>query len=178
SDDNILPYLKHIIYGDNLSLESESNVSFSTKTPIEYHATVKDLASIKSSGSIEVTSDDITSNQFTIHSSGASDINIKKIKTQSLTIDSSGSSKINLPNIDTKKLTIDVSGSSNFKLAGEADEQIIDISGASKYNAQELKSNNTRINASGAIKMYLNVMNNIKGKASGASSVIYNGNHR
>jgi len=174
ADDNILPLLKQVISGDQLTLEIEDNVSFSTKTPINYYVTVKDINSISTSGSMYIQSPSIsTANNLTIKSHGSGDIKIKNIIARQLEINQSGSATMKA-HIHTDKLHIDTHGSGEITLSGNTNDQTIRQSGSGTYNAKELNSKTASFKQSGSGSILLTVIEKITGTRSGAGSVTCN----
>lgn len=195
ADDNILPYLKQTIRGDNLILEVENNISYSATTPIKYHLTIKDINAINSSGSIDIRADRIITTNFTIDSTGSNNININNVDVESLTIKNAGANNINVSAIHSKQVNIIGTGTSKLYLTGTTDQQTIELSGSVEYNADNLhciyttiqaagatnivlRSTHATIQAAGAVSMLLNVFSTIKGTISGISSVTYNWHYR
>lgn len=111
-----------------------------------------------------------------INASGAIDIKNKgKLKTETLVIDASGATDINLT-VEVESLQMDLSGASETTLNGEATNFEINLSGASELEADNLKTENTTIDISGAGNATIFTENSLNVKVSGAGSVKYKGN--
>ncbi len=107
--------------------------------------------------------------------SGASDVMIAGvIKAQDLSVTLSGASDL-VAELDVVNLAIESSGASDAKLSGRATNLEIECSGASDVKAYDLTAENCKLHASGASDIYITVIKEIKGKASGASSIFYKG---
>jgi hypothetical protein len=90
-------------------------------------------------------------------------------------IEASGASKVKISEVKSPQFEVDTSGASKIELAGETGELIIDVSGASNVNAAALKAENANVDASGASRVSVNVANELRSEASGASSISYSG---
>lgn len=97
-----------------------------------------------------------------------------KIKTQSLVIDIDGSSKVNLV-LAVDKLETNIDGSCNLTLAGKADEHSLIIKGAGRIDADNLITQKTIVDISGAGKASVNVSDEISGKITGAAELFFIG---
>ncbi len=60
-------------------------------------------------------------------------------------------------------------------VSGETANLIIDISGAGKVDAGNLKAENAAIDASGASRVNIFAVNQLRADASGASKIVYTG---
>jgi hypothetical protein len=159
ADENVMPYLKHALSGishEQLSLGIENNVTIQSRIPITYHAIIKNINKISSSGTMDIQSKNT-------------------IKTNVLDIDKSGTGNINL-SIDVDKVILNHSGTSNTELSGTATEQKINFSGTGKYNAYKLLSQKASLNLSGVGTAHVNVKNKLAYTLSGIGSIYYKGN--
>ena len=91
-------------------------------------------------------------------------------------LDTSGASKVSIVNLSNENLKIDSSGASKITVEGETINLTVDVSGASKIEAGNLKTENASVDASGASSVNIYAANELKADASGASSIIYEGN--
>lgn len=173
ADDNILPYLKQDIYGNELTLRSENNVSFYPQTPIHYHATVKDINNISNSGSMDIQSSYISTDNLTLKTSASGDITIKDLIAKQLIINQAGSSDIKA-HINTDKLTVNSESSGDIIIAGNTNMQAINTSGSGDYKAKQLKSNISSVKSSGSGDISLTAIEKITGYSSGSGSILYN----
>lgn len=90
-------------------------------------------------------------------------------------IKSSGASKVSLNDLKNSELTVDTSGVSKVTLAGQTANLTVDVSGASHIDAENLAAENANIDASGASHVSVNVLNELRSDASGASKIRYTG---
>lgn len=108
--------------------------------------------------------------------SGACSLETKNtIKSGSLTLDLSGASKLEAQ-ISCDILELELSGASKSTLKGNCTKLNVEASGASAIYAADLQSKISSIDASGACKAELNVVNELNVDASGACKVYYTGN--
>ncbi len=90
-------------------------------------------------------------------------------------LDASGVAKISLTGVEGGQLSLDSSGASKVKVAGSADRLLVDVSGASNIDASDLRVRSASVDASGAAKVSLNVAEELRADASGASRIVYSG---
>jgi len=88
----------------------------------------------------------------------------------------SGASNVSVAGLQNSKLNIDTSGASKIRVDGSTSRLEIEVSGASRIDASLLKSENAKVNASGASYVDLFVTGRLVSDASGASKVAYKGN--
>lgn len=106
-----------------------------------------------------------------INCSGASSIKTEgDLNLESLNLEISGASDIQL-GVQLSKLKINSSGASDIDLTGAVDDLEITNSGACDIRAEDLVVQNANINCSGASVVKINVKNDLKIEASGASEV-------
>ncbi|GHV26030.1 hypothetical protein FACS1894176_05940 [Bacteroidia bacterium] len=105
---------------------------------------------------------------ISLNASGASKVNISTPPSYTYTNESG---KYTTKAID--KISIDCSGSSNIKLSGYAQLLNIDLSGASKIDAEQLNAKVAKIHTTGASKVKVGKIGDLKGSASGASGIQY-----
>lgn len=107
--------------------------------------------------------------------SGAVEASIKGFDNLSdLEIDLSGASNATFYT-SAKTFDIDLSGASTLELNGKTDKIYAELSGASTLNAFSTNANDASLNLSGASNGRVNVSQQLKVKASGASKVRYRG---
>lgn len=90
-------------------------------------------------------------------------------------LDLSGASDGKITNVHADSLELKVSGASEVSISGETKNLEADASGASEINAENLKVEDGKIEASGASSATVSVANNLEAEASGASKISYAG---
>jgi hypothetical protein len=155
AEDNIIPYLKTEVEGDRLVIGVEDNTTINSSEPINYRLTVKDL------------------NALTL--SGSGNIATTAISTDELALTVSGSGNIGAPDTSTDELQVELSGSGSVRAAGKTDSQDIDIPGSGSYDAEDLESRETEIDLGGSGRATVNVSDELDVRISGSGSVEYSG---
>lgn len=159
ADDNLLPYLKSDVQGSTLTIRfdrEDFDQIYRPSQPIQYHLTVKDLSALTISGSVNVTSADLTADQLEVTVSGSGDLKIDHLQANSL--------------------TYVLSGSGNADLAGQVASQDINISGSGNYRAGDLASQTAKISISGSGNATLWAADDLEAGISGSGSIDYYGN--
>ena len=90
-------------------------------------------------------------------------------------LDLSGASSGNVTGIKTDSMEVEISGASKIKLDGEVKSLKAIASGASKIDAENLKAQEVKADASGASTVTVTAANEADLNASGASTVYYGG---
>lgn len=138
----------------SVSIEADDNLLPFIKTEVR-----DGILKISTDGRIK------TSNSLRVHIS-APDIS---------DLNASGASNVTLTGVKNSSLSVDSSGASKIEVGGETSNLTVDVSGASKIQADDLKTVDANIDASGASSVYVNVSGVLKSDASGASRVTYGG---
>lgn len=87
----------------------------------------------------------------------------------------SGASSGNLTNVRANDLELKASGASTIKINGTANDLNADASGASTIDAEGLRTENAKVEASGASKAFVTATDDLNIDASGASKITYIG---
>ncbi len=110
-----------------------------------------------------------------IEASGACNIRATEvIRGEDLSIELSGASDF-AGEVAFTKIKLDLSGASNVKLSGTAVSTSIEASGACTVRGYDLKTDNCKIDASGASNIYITVNKEMNAGASGGSNISYKG---
>jgi hypothetical protein len=111
-----------------------------------------------------------------IEASGATSVDVKDvIKGETLKLEVSGASKLKTK-IKVNRLDLAMSGASHVALSGEADKMKAEVSGAASLKADELKTKDADIAATGAANASIDVSESLNAEASGAGHIRYSGN--
>lgn len=121
-----------------------------------YTITVVDLTSFKMEGGADIKANDLT--------------------LESLALDFSGGASIDLLNLEVDTLTVKLAGGVDFETSGTAGVQDVNISGAANYQAEDLRSENVKLEISGAGNAKVWAIQTLDLVASGVYSVDYYGN--
>ena len=94
---------------------------------------------------------------------------------QPLELEVSGAGDIRV-NVDAPKVTAGISGSGSVEMSGETRDFDLRLSGAGKARCYDMKSENTKVDISGAGSAEVFASVNLDAEVSGAGSVKYKGN--
>ena len=197
AEDNISPLLTSDIAGGTLILGTKPNTSFTNTKPILYKLTVKDLKSVKLSGSGDATlsplkTDELSatvsgsgsvkfstvtvSNALTLTLSGSGGIRADSLDSHDTHITVSGSGRIEVPGLSTGTIDAVLSGNGNVTVAGKADSQTVNASGSGSYKADNLESKQAQVVLPGSGHLTINASDKLDVTISGSGSVTYLGN--
>ncbi len=155
-DENLIPFVKTQVINGELKIRLEDCLLSPSKT-IRYKLYVKDIESIKVSGS--------------------ADIMIGTLISEDLTIDISGSGNLVMGRLESKTLEIDISGSGEATIeSGRSTDQVISIRGSGDLDLADYKTQNSYIKISGSGLATLWVENKMDVKLSGSGDLFYYGN--
>jgi hypothetical protein len=107
--------------------------------------------------------------------SGSANVESSPVNTDQLALKVSGAGNIQIPALTTQQLNTSFSGSGKASLAGKADQIDIRISGSGSLNAEELSSQDTQVHISGSGDVRLAVAHQLAVHISGTGSVRYHG---
>jgi hypothetical protein len=96
------------------------------------------------------------------------------LKSTNLSLILSGASNFS-GKIDTEEIKANLSGASDCKVTGSANKFDLVCSGASSFKGADLKVDEADLDASGASSIKIQVIESLKARASGASSIQYKG---
>lgn len=156
ADENLMPYIETEEEGGVLHIRSRRHYNLSSEHAITVYVTTPKLeqAHIAGSGSV------IGKGKF----SGGDKLSLKI----------SGSGDISLA-VNTPEITASISGSGSMHLSGETEKQTIRISGQGDYIAEELKSENAKVNIAGSGDIKLFADNTLDVSIAGSGTVLYKG---
>jgi len=116
---------------------------------------------------------EIKGSDMSFELTGASNAKLS-INATSFTFSQSGASSFK-GNLNTGKANFDLSGASVTDIDGTASDLIVGASGASNFKGDDFKTENCKIEATGASSANINVTKQIEATASGGSSIHYSG---
>ncbi len=106
---------------------------------------------------------------------GGGMLNAKSIDAGRLSLRVDGGGHIVIDDLNAKSLKVRIAGAGNFKIAGEAKHQDIDISGAGNHRAGHLRTEHTAIHISGAGNGSVWAEETLKAQISGVGRIGYYG---
>lgn len=152
-DENLLPLLEVKLEGGRLTLGS-------TK-------------SLRPSQTIRATL--VTPRLDAVDASGGSQVEAPATASPRFTLGASGGSKVTIAGVDSADLVVDGSGGSTLKVTGRANRLTVEASGGSKVLAATLPTTDATVDASGGSRVELSVTHEVKGEASGGSTLALKG---
>jgi hypothetical protein len=156
ADANLLPYIETDVEDGVLQIRPRRHYSLQSEHPITIYITTPKLEQVHIAGSGSVNG----KNKF----SGGDHLSLKI----------SGSGDIQL-DINTPEITASISGSGDMRLSGETRKQTVKIAGQGEYIAQELKSEDAKINIAGSGDIRVFADNNLDVSIAGSGTVLYKG---
>jgi hypothetical protein len=148
ADSNIVEKIKTSVSGETLKIKLDP-MSYCGTDSIVIHAGIGALTEIKAAGTSKVYSD--------------------------LNLELSGTTETNL-NIYVGKLTTKSDGAARLTVSGQAGLHKLESKGMLELNAFDFVVAQYDINIEGTGKSNINVLNDLKVKTSGSSSIFYKGN--
>jgi len=194
ADDELMPYVRSEVRNGVLHLFVDKSIQEKKIKTLKAFIVMKNLDRLSLSGTCKLTANDLfTPDTFKGSCSGVSNMTVN-INTGQLDIDASGVSKIQLKANVNGNAQLDVSGTSKIQaelkanhvkirssgvssvdLSGSATDVIIGASGTSKANAEKFTVRTATVESSGTSKITVNVVETLKARSSGSSSVGYKG---
>ncbi|MDR1054617.1 MAG: DUF2807 domain-containing protein [Prevotellaceae bacterium] len=172
ADDNIIDLIKSDVYGNILELSLRSNSNIKNPTKMDIYITMEKLTELDLSGAanIQFETPIDAGQEIEIEMSGAATIKDATIKAGKIDLDMSGAASVT-SEITCTNLKIDASGAAKINLSGTADVKSIEASGATTVKVKNVKSNKSKISASGAAYVLTAKSENANISSSGAASV-------
>ena len=155
ANSNLHEYIVTEVISGKLIIRMKNHVNIKKNPTIKVHLTVSSLSAIEASGASKIE----LLNPYT---------------NSSVEIKLSGASRI-FGNITSNYTKLSASGASSAHLLGQMDNMNVDLSGASVLKDFGLIIDSLDIDMSGASTAYLTVNNSINIKATGASTLFYEG---
>ena len=161
ADKKVLPYLKTEVKNGSLRLGFEKKFWYK---PFKHHGPIIYRLELKNIDDLYV--------------SGSGDVVSKAIKSDDLELHISGSGTIEINNLKTNELEVHISGSGGCYLRGSAPEQSVHISGSGDYEAGKLESQDVTVTVSGSGDAIVWAEENLDIRVSGSGDVGYYGRPR
>ncbi len=133
AEEDVLPKIRTEVVNDRLIIGPEPNTSIQTSEPINYELTVKDLHTLKLSGSGDINAQDIGTDKLSTTISGSGAVEISG-SADSQEVDISGSGEYRAEDLQSKEAKIGVGGSGSAIVnASEALDAKVSGSGSVEY---------------------------------------------
>ncbi len=158
ADDNLMPLISTQVRDGTLfiGLTQDARYGFIEPTQtLEFAVSCDDLLGVTAFGSVEMSVGPLQAETFDLEVSGSSDCTVE--------------------DVTTTRVQAWVSGSSILRIAGEAQEQRLELSGSARHEASRLRTDVTRIIASGSANTTVWAANELTVQGSGSAVVQYYG---
>ena len=160
AEEDMLPYIITEVRGRTLNLKVKERYWKkahwgSSRNGIKYYVSMRSVQGVSVSGSGNITSEEI--------------------ETDNLKTSISGSGKITIKSLQAEELNIHISGSGKCLMAGKVSIQNVTISGSGSYKGKDLKSDEATVHISGSGGATVWVEKEIDVQISGSGKVEYKG---
>ncbi|MBX7043118.1 MAG: DUF2807 domain-containing protein [Ignavibacteria bacterium] len=156
TDENLQQYLKPVVSGGTLLIETNEDVNIRNTTKMEVHVTLRNLSTISNNGVGNISSQG-------------------KLSLGDLKIESNGVGNIKL-DMDAGKLVLEMASVGNIKLEGSADQGDFLISGVGNVKAEDMAIKTLKIKSSGVGNASVYVTGLIYPEIEGAGNIRCKGN--
>ncbi len=156
TDENLMEYLEVKVDGKTLVIQPRNGYNLDPSKDLTVYVSASRFNDLDASGASKIISEGpITGDEMNVNASGASEI---------------------LMQVKLSKFTSELSGASTLKLTGDVARFATESSGASKIMCFDLKTEEAKLNISGASEAEISAEKELNIEASGASNVEYRGN--
>jgi hypothetical protein len=143
--------------------------------PAYYTIKVRNLREFQVSGSADLESNALISDNLSLGISGSGKILVDTITAEQLKFSTSGSSKVEIHALKAKTLQVTTSGSGRYEFSGNADQVSIHSSGTSEVEGLDLATQQAEVRISGSGSVDLQVEKVLDVRVSGSGKVQYLG---
>lgn len=155
TDDNVMEHVRAEVENGELQLGFEPGVNIVSYTRLVFNVGVDDLIGLAISGSGDIESD--------------------SVETDDLAVSISGSGDVQIADLTAGEVRANISGSGEIYLSGDAAAQDVSISGSGKYLAGDLCSESVEVGVSGSGDATVCANETLDVHVSGSGSVNYYG---
>lgn len=155
AEENILRYIKTTVSDNTLLIDIQGTHNLKNRLPMNVYITIPELASVKQSGSGNISTDYFSSEKMELFISGSGSIATE---------------------VDANILEATISGSGWLIVVGQANQSNLSISGSGNIDTSELNVPNCNAHISGSGNMQINSSESIYAKISGSGNIYYKGN--
>lgn len=144
--------------------------------PILIRIRYETLDGLEMSGSADVQTDWITTENFTVKISGSSNINIPQMSVESLKVRVSGSGDLAVGELTAEVVHLQVSGSGDVVLAGATESLAIAVNGSGNVDSEGLEVQSAEVSVGGSGDVAVRVREDLDVHITGSGNVDYWGN--
>ncbi|MDP8206415.1 MAG: head GIN domain-containing protein [Candidatus Electryonea clarkiae] len=146
---------------------------FGKESRIKFILTIKEINEINLSGSGDIQSSDIKTENLELNINGSGDVDIETASATFIFLNIRGSGDVTIENITVDELEGNISGSGEIEVGGKAGIQRIAISGSGDYQSAKLETNKTLVKISGSGDSIVQAIEDLDVKISGSGDVDY-----
>ncbi len=155
AEENLMPYIKTDVKGDELVISIKSRRPLVPSRAIKFYVSVPDIEAISLNGAGMVQSERIVSDVL------------------DLTIDGTGN--ITIDELEADRMMVDIDGLGDLDISGRVVDQEVDIDGAGNFDGRHLESENAVIHIDGLGSADISVTDSLDVDINGSGRVKYSG---
>jgi carbon monoxide dehydrogenase subunit G len=157
AEDNVIPYVRLEVHGDELVVDLKDHISLKTHKGIKIRLTAPDVneLALSGSGNIHVTNTLENANPVRVKLSGSGNIE----------------GAVNSPEVKASS-----AGSGNIRLAGETKDLEVSMAGSGDFEGADLHSETARVTIAGSGNADVHASVKLDAKIAGSGDVSYKGN--
>lgn len=177
-EDNIIESIETEIRRNRLTIKSQDRglmtILRNTK-PIEITISTPSLEEIDVSGSGNVVSEALTSDDMEITISGSGDVELEQLESGKVDVQISGSGNFEVNGLSADSIEVGISGSGDVQAKGRANEAELNVSGSGAIEAGSMALNTADVRVSGSGEITTWVKETLDVQVSGSGDVSYYG---
>lgn len=199
AEDNLIKYFEIDVLDDTLRIRTRPGVALRPTQPVNFYLTVKELDTIRISGSGDVYAPDLAAEHLFISISGSGDLDagdlsgdeveariagsgdltVDGIEAQKQTITITGSGDAEIEDLNVDALEVEITGSGHLDIQdGQVKGQRISLTGSGDYGARHLESQEADVRISGSGGVTVQVDEQLDARIFGSGNVHYAGSPR
>jgi hypothetical protein len=196
AEDNLIEYFETEIEGNILKIKTRDNTNIVSTEPVKFYLTVKEIESIRNTGSGDIFTPDFEINKFELSVTGSGNVKMEDLESNTLKVDVTGSGDVSMGDLmieecdgtltGSGKLTIDslegetvdvtVTGSGDMAVgSGSVESQNILLNGSGKYEADHLESQRVTVKITGSGSASVDVREALDATLTGSGDLLYRG---
>jgi len=175
TDENIIPYYKTEISGNNLEIVTRGADCLRPVRKPVINVYAPGISEFGSTGSGEMTADTVSGTETYIFNSGSGNIFIDYCQAIIIEVVISGSGNISMYNSASNEMSFKISGSGDINATGDSDIGHFTSSGSGTINSFNLFLNIGNISISGSGDVYSTIYNELFASLSGSGNLYLKG---
>ena len=178
ADEDIIKDIVSEVRGRSLKITIERISIFQHRRfdDIKMTLYVKNIEEFMLSGSGNVESESLESDDMKLWVSGSGTIDVDRLKSSFVKLQISGSGEIMIDGLNCKEVDSSISGSGEIELSGRVERQDLTVSGSGEYKAEKLQSEIADISVCGSGDAIVCAEKELSVSVSGSGDVEYRGN--